>query len=463
MIEVTGLSAALRQLLGAGQMLSKEEIEPRYKSDETHGASAEPAFLVRPASTEQVSAVLGVCNRFRQAVVPQGGRTGMARAALPQEGELILSLERMRAVEEIDEQAFTMTVQAGTPLAAVQEAAAKAGLFFPVDIGARGSCTIGGMIATNAGGNQVLRYGMMRDNVLGVEVVLADGTVLPMLNKMLKNNAGFDLKQLFIGSEGTLGIITRAVLRLRPEAPRRAGALCALESYESVVSLLRRIERLLPARLTAYEVMWQGYYRAACRAVGGSPPCPDRHPLFVLLEIVEADARDSVAEILAAAIEEGIISDAVVTQSDAELGKLWQIRDAIGRLVAGMKLVEPFDVSIPIGNIGRFVECLSERLTADIPGCQALFFGHIADSNLHLALELPVESARQLAEERVYSAVREFSGSISAEHGIGMLKRSYLGYTRSAPEIALMRQLRGVLDPNGILSPGRVVASEDRN
>ena len=463
MIEVTALFAALHQVVGPGHVFSKEEIEPRYKSDETHGASAEPAFLVRPASTEQVSAVLGVCNRFRQAVVPQGGRTGMARAALPQEGELILSLERMRAVEEIDQEAFTMTVRAGAPLAVVQEAAAKAGLFFPVDIGARGSCTIGGMIATNAGGNQVLRYGMMRDNVLGVEVVLADGTVLPMLNKMLKNNAGFDLKQLFIGSEGTLGVITRAVLRLRPEVPRRAGALCALESYESVVALLRRIERLLPARLSAYEVMWQGYYRAACRTIGAAPPCSDGHPLFVLLEVGGTDAQDSIAEILGAAIEEGIISDGVATQSDADLGKLWQIRDAIGRLVAGMKLVEPFDVSIPIGNIGKFVECLSAGLTADIPGCQAFFFGHIADSNLHLALELPVESARQLAEECVYSVVREFSGSISAEHGIGLLKRSYLRFTRSAPEIALMRRLRGVLDPNGILSPGRVVTSEDRN
>jgi FAD/FMN-containing dehydrogenase len=445
----------LRAIVGDAHAVPGTEVEPRYLTDETGAPQAMPLGLVRPQDSAQLAAILALCNWVGQPVVIQGGRTGLARGAVPAQGELLVSLERLRSIEALDSAAGTMTVQAGVPLQVAQDAARDGGWQLAVDIGARGSCTIGGMIATNAGGHQVLRYGMMRDQVLGLEAVLADGTIISSMNPMLKNNAGYDLKHMFIGSEGTLGVVTRAVLRLRPPSPERQVILCALASYQQAVDLLNRIERALPSGLVAFEVMWRDFMDAACALGKGPQPFADPHPLYVLVEIA-GEEEQRVAETFIRLLERGSVLDAIIAQSARECERLWAYRDAIGALVNGMAIVEPFDISMPLDVIGPFVAETAVALLTDIPGCRPLFFGHIADGNLHLALGLPGEGARARAEALVYDRLRTVGGSVSGEHGIGMLKRQWLSYSRTPEEIDLMKRLRRTLDPNGILNPGKL-------
>jgi FAD/FMN-containing dehydrogenase len=446
---------ALAAIVGTDHVFGSDAVEPRYLDDETGGEAGHPIGMVRPGDTRQVSAVLARCHAIGQPVVVQGGRTGMARGGVPRTGELILSLERMASIEAIDGDAGLMTVGAGCVLEAAQSAAAEAGWRLAVDIGARGSCTIGGMIATNAGGNQVLRYGMMRDQVLGLEAVLADGTIISSLGGMLKNNTGYDLKQFFIGSEGTLGIVTRAVLRLRPPAIGRQTTICAVADYPAAVRLLARLERAMPGQLSAFELMWSDFFQAACACIGQPDPFAETHALIVLAETESADA-DALTAALEESFGDGTVRDALIAQSDRDHQRFWRFRDAIGELVGAMAVVEPFDVSAPIGAIGGLVTDLRERLRVELPGSRPICFGHIADSNLHLALELASEAQRPVAEAIVYDAVRAVGGSVSAEHGIGMLKRAWLGHSRSAEEIAMMRTIRAALDPKGILNPDRI-------
>lgn len=446
---------ALTAVVGERHAFGPDAVEPRYLDDETGGMPGTPAGLVRPADTAELSAVLALCHAAGQPVVVQGGRTGMTRAGLPRDGELILSLERMNGIEAIDPVAGTMTVGAGCVLATAQAAAEEAGWRLAIDIGARGSCTIGGMIATNAGGHQVLRYGMMREQVLGLEAVMADGTVISSMTGLLKNNTGYDLKQLFIGAEGTLGVVTRAVLRLRAPALVRETALCAVQDYDMAIRLLARLEHLMPGQLTAFELMWRDFLDAASTLEGCGDPFPERHTLVVLVE-TEGAVSEALPAALAQCLEEDLIADAILAQSEREHDRLWSIRDAIGPLVDRMALVEPFDVSAPIRAIGSLVEQVRDRLAADAPGSRPLFFGHVGDGNLHLALDLASEAQRPVAEAIVYDAVRDAGGSVSAEHGIGMLKRFWLAHSRSLAELAMMRTLRDALDPRRILNPGRI-------
>lgn len=449
------LIARLRLIVGHRQLAVGDAVEPGYLDDLTHGPVTAPLGVIRPADTSEVSAILAACGRAGQAVVTQGGRTGLTRGGVAQPGELILSLERMNRIEHLDPAAGTMLVEAGAALAAAQDAADAADLFFPIDIGARGSCTIGGIVATNAGGNQVLRYGMTRDAVLGLEVVLADGTILPSLNTMIKNNAGFDLKQLFIGSEGTLGVVTRAVFRLRPKPAGSAVALCALSADAAMIPLLEHMSRGLGERLQAFEAMWADFFDSATAATGGPAPFAAAYPAYVLIEAAGAPT-DALAALLSDAQDAGLIADAVLALSVREAARLWAIRDASGLVGSQMLPVEPFDISVPIGRIVAFVAEARRVLAAGLPGARALFFGHIADSNLHVIVGLPDEGCRAEAERLIYDLVRAVGGSVSAEHGIGMLKRDYLAHSRSESEIALMRRLRAMLDPTAILNPGRV-------
>lgn len=441
--------------IGARHVVGPADVEPRYLDDETGGVAGKPAGLVRPGNTEDVSAALALCHAAGQPIVVQGGRTGMTRAALPRDGELILSLERMNGVEAIDRVAGTMIVGAGCVLAVAQDAAADAGWRLAVDIGARGSCTIGGMIATNAGGHQVLRFGMMREQMLGIEAVIADGTIISAMNGLIKNNTGYDLKQLFAGSEGTLGVVTRAVLRLRPQPICRETALCAFENYEKVATTLARLEHLLPAQLTAFELMWGGFLDAACALPGNAYPFEQRQSFAVLIE-TEGVAIGALAGALERCFEEELVTDAVLAQSERDHHRLWALRDAIGPLVEHMKIVEPFDVSAPLHAIGDVADRVGRRLADQLPGARPLFFGHVADGNLHLALELASEAQRHPAEAIVYDAIRDAGGSVSAEHGIGMLKREWLAHSRSEVELAMMRSIRVALDPKQILNPNRI-------
>jgi FAD/FMN-containing dehydrogenase len=451
---------ALKAALGDDGVLAGADIGERYWCDATGVAACAPLAVLRPRSTEAVAAALKICNAHRQPVVPQGGMTGLAGAATPRGGEMVLSLERLAGIDEIDPAAATITVGAGTPLQTVQEAADEAGFLLGLDLGARGSAQIGGNIATNAGGIRVIRYGMAREQVLGLEIVLADGTMISSLNKMLKNNAAYDLKHLFIGSEGTLGVITRAVLRLHPKPAGILTALCALPSYESVVAFLRHAQRQL-GQVSAFEAMWNDAYAFVANRRSDAPPMPTTHLFYVIVEHAGTDldaARESFEAMLAAAHEAGLVTDIVLAQSEKQARAIWVIREGVAEWENVVGQIH-LDVSMPIGVIGDFVERCRARLANGWPELIATFYGHIGDSNLHVSLAPGTddETVRHEAERAVYDTVRDFAGSISAEHGIGTLKREWLGYSRTPDEIALMRRLKDALDPNGILNPGKVM------
>jgi len=377
----------LRDRLGADKVLAGGAVGTRYRVDFSHENASMPRAVLRPASTEEVAAILRECHRARQRVVIQGGLTGLAGGATPQAGEIAISLERLTGIEQIDRAAQTMTVRAGTPLQAVQHAAADAGYLFPLDLGARGSCTIGGNIATNAGGNQVIRFGMMRNLVLGLEAVLADGSVLSSMNKMLKNNAGYDLKHLFIGSEGTLGVVTRAVLRLWPKLPSKVTALCALRGFDEAVALLHTLQARLGGSLSAFEAMWAGYFHYVLEHMPAlRSPFEERHAMYALVEIEGTEHAADTARLEAAlgeSLESGAVADAVLAQSAREAKNLWAIRDGIGDVTPTLQPLLAFDVSLPIDSMASFLATVDAEFARFPDPVTNLVFGHIGDSNLH--------------------------------------------------------------------------------
>jgi len=455
--------AQLREALGTDLVASGDAIDEQRLHDwmVTAKAGDRPLAVVRPRTTSDVAEVLRLCHADRRPIVAQGGLTGLAGGATPVRDAVLLSLERMKAVEEVDAAALTMTVQAGSTLQAVQDAADAAGLLFPLDLGARGSCAIGGNASTNAGGNRVLRYGMTRDLVLGLEVVLADGTVITSLNKMLKNNAGYDLKQLFIGAEGTLGIITRLVLRLHPRPRSVCTALCALSDYTAVLRFLTLARDGLAGTLSAFEMMWPDFYAFALQERGIRAPLPQGEGAYLLIEAMGSDQSSDQARfeaLISEGLTEGCVTDAVVAQSIKDAGALWSIRDMSGELRRGFWPHAGFDVSISVGQIGNFVGACTDRLRARWPSVRTIVWGHVADSNIHIAVKtgddpLPTDDI----DEIVYGAVRDWHGSISAEHGIGILKRPYLSYSRTEAEIELMHTIKRCLDPQGLLNPGKII------
>ncbi len=450
----------LTAALGGDVVTHGEAVDKRYWCDWSAIDPARPLALVRPRSAADVSTALRLCHVAGQPVVPQGGLTGLAGGATPRAGDIVLSLERLAGIEEIDAAAATMIVRAGTILETAQRAADDAGFLLALDLGARGSCQIGGNLSTNAGGNRVIRYGMAREQVLGLEVVLADGQIVTSLNKMLKNNAGYDIKQVFIGAEGTLGIITRAALRLHPRPRSRTTAFCALADYPAVVALLRRAQSELGG-ISAFEVMWHDFYAfVASHPTTKQKPLPERHPFYVLIEHSGSDPTADPSRfeaMLGETMAGGAILDAVVAQSEQAARDFWLIRE--GHAIDTMPLVINFDVSLPIGDIDAFVIRCRAGLQARWPGSHNLFYGHIGDSNLHISVMIANEGSGVMhaVDAVVYDCVREMGGSVSAEHGVGTLKRAYLAYSRSAPELAIMRHLKQALDPKGILNPGKLI------
>jgi FAD/FMN-containing dehydrogenase len=416
--------------------------------------------IAYPRTTDQVSKILAICQAEGFPVTPQGGLTGLAGGGVPAVSSLLLSMERMRAIEELDPVGRTITVQAGTVLETVQKAAEDAGFFFPLDLGGRGTAQVGGNASTNAGGNRVLRYGMMRDLVLGVEAVLADGTVISSLNTMLKNNAGYDLKHLFIGSEGTLGVITRLVLRLFPKPRTVSTALVAADDFDDVLKVLHEASEAFAGSLSAFELMWGEFYALGTTALSRQSPLPNDYGIYVLIETLGVDPeRDPVRfeEVIGGMIESGILKDAVIAQSDRQRQDIWAIRDCPGEFPKMHWPQLSFDVSLPAAKIGAFVPFIGDRLRQRWPDIKMVFFGHLADSNLHLSVRLDPGMSEHELDEVVYPAVGEWGGSISAEHGIGSLKREWLHYSRTPEELALMRLLKASLDPKNILNPGKVL------
>jgi FAD/FMN-containing dehydrogenase len=462
MKNVATLLHELEAGVGRDQILTGRDIDARYLHDWFIPISdGAPLAVVRPATTLEVSAVLRVCNQHRISVVPQGGRTGLTGGATPIANGVVISLERLTGVEEIDSAAATMTVRAGTTLQTVQSTAEEAGFLFPLDLGARGSCQIGGNIATNAGGNRVIRYGMTRELILGLEAVLADGTVVGALNKMLKNNTGYDIKQLFIGSEGTLGVVTRAVLRLHPQARSICTALCAVDDFAQALAFLRLAKEGLAGTLSAFEMMWPDFYELVTQSVTGlTSPLRYGYRGYVLVEALGSEQQADQARfegMLEKAVEQGIVADAVVSKSQSDASAFWRIRDASAAFPQIFWPHVKFDISIPTGDIGDFVESCKDAIHRSWPGTRTVTFGHIGDSNIHFNIKVgDGEQPEEDIERIVYAAVRQWRGSISAEHGIGLLKRAYLGYSRSSGELALMKQMKKALDPHGIMNPGKI-------
>jgi FAD/FMN-containing dehydrogenase len=451
----------LRTALGPAGVIEGEAIAERAVGWSRLGT---PFAILRPANTGEVANIVRICAGAGVALVAWGGKTGLVDGALADDA-FAVSLERMNCIESVDAVNGTLTAQAGCILQVACDAAEAHGLFFPLDLGARGSATIGGVISTNAGGNRVVRFGMMRDLVLGLEAVLADGTVVSSLYPFIKNNTGYDLKQLFIGSEGTLGIVTRAVLRLRPRLTTQNVALVAADSFANVVQMLRTLEARLGGQLSAFEVMWSEFYELVTTPPAtGRLVLPRGHRFYILVESLGGDAAhdsSSFETALAGLLEHEIISDAVVAQSQSDCDAMWALRDDASQVQRNGPIAS-YDVSLRLSSIDAFEAALRAVLTRRWPKATPVLFGHVGDGNIHVVVSGidPAPETRLAIAEAVFGVLSEVGGSISAEHGIGLDKRPYLPLSRNREELALMRLIKRALDPNNILNPGKILAPE---
>ena len=420
--------------------------------------------LARPASTSQVSDLLRIASTTGQTIVTHGGRTTCVDGVQAQSDDIILSLERMNCILEIDPVEGVAVVEAGVVLQTLQDAVASEGMFLPLDLGARGTCTIGGNVATNAGGVNVLRYGMMRNLVLGLEAVLPTGEVISSMNRMLKNNSGYDLKQLFIGTEGTLGVVTKVVLRLEPSISDRDVAMVALGSFDALLRLQSDAKRILAADMLSFEVMWGAYYDAVTVEGGHRAPLPREAPFYVLIEAVTDASRSEkdrgLVPFLERCFEAGMLNDGVVAASERERAEFWKVRDDFERIL-GEPPVYLYDVSLPLRSMDAYIRDLEEAFGNAFPQGLLHVFGHLCDGNLHLFLtprsaSEDLHEIRRVADETVYITLARYHGAVSAEHGIGREKKDWLHISRSSEEIALMRKLKRTLDPANILNRGLV-------
>jgi FAD/FMN-containing dehydrogenase len=456
------LQKRLGDIVGAANVLTTPEDTDPYFTDWRKQYSAAAECVVRPANTGEVSRVVALCAREGIAIVPQGGNTGLSGGSVPTGArrEIVLSLSRMNRVRQLDALNDTLTVEAGCVLAAVQQAAEEAGRFFPLSLAAEGSCQIGGNLSTNAGGVNVLRYGMARDQVLGLEVVLPDAQVWDGLRALRKDNTGYDLKQLFLGAEGTLGIITAAVLRLHPRPTASASAWIALDSPRRAVELLSALRERLGERLSAFELVSRACLDAVlAHSKDLRDPLAAIHPWYVLAEIADsgeaAALRERVEHALADCAERGELRDAVLAQSETQARTLWRILESIPE--AQFSNVK-HDVSVAVSKTPELIERASQALEAAFPGVRPYIFGHVGDGNLHFNIGPESMVAQRTAVNRiVYDTVAALGGSISAEHGLGQLKRGEILRHKSAVEIELMRTLKRALDPKGLMNPGKVL------
>lgn len=416
--------------------------------------------LVRPRTTEEVSSILRLCNEYSQAVNVIGGNTGGVQGQHTQENEVILSMERMSDIESIDVECATAVVQGGCVLELLQQAVAAEDMLFPLDLGARGSCTLGGNVASNAGGLNVIRYGMMRDLTLGLEAVLADGTVVSSMNRLIKNNTGYDLKQLFIGSEGTLGVVTRVVVKLFEAPTSVSTALLGLESFENVTVLLKHLRKELGSLLTSFEYMDKDYYRDVTRLGSNRAPLGKNHQCYVVVEAQGTQPhhdRQQFESVLGASIEENLVADAVIAQSETQRRELWAVRENFEVLMQETPYFL-YDVSLPVSAMDEYAAEVKRKINHIWPQSSCYSLAHVGDNNLHwfITPRTADPDARAAANSIVYEPLASLDGSVSAEHGIGMEKKHCLPLTRNVAELDVMRLLKRSLDPNNILGPGRI-------
>ncbi|WP_436644318.1 FAD-binding oxidoreductase [Microbaculum sp. FT89] len=450
------LLSMLSGRLSAGTVVAGPDVGPQYARDATATPGLRPELVLRPGTAEEVAAILKACDELRQPVVVQGGRTGLAGAARPLAGEVALSLERLTRIEPPDPDAMSIVAEAGATMQGVQDAADTAGLYFGVDIGARGTATVGGNLATNAGGIRVLRYGMYRAQLLGLEAVLADGAILGSMRGLQKDNTGYDLGQLLVGSEGTLGVITRACLRLFPKPETATNAFCAAVSVDAAITLLHRLRQRLGPFLSAYEVILGDLYGPVSEILGAAAPMPATAPIYVLAEMQGNNPdgdRDLFQDALMAAVEEGLLCDVVVSQSGRDYAGLWGVRETCSEFLFALGGASGFDVSVPVRRMTAFLDAAGVALARVDPQAQAYVFGHLGDGNLHYIVRTDRHGP---VADTVLSCTAAHGGSVSAEHGIGIDKRPWLRLVRSEAEIDAMRRIKRALDPNLILNRGRV-------
>jgi FAD/FMN-containing dehydrogenase len=460
----------LRACVGAAQVLTDGDLSA-YEIDWRKRWHGRALAVVRPGSTAEVAAVVRACAEHGASLVPQGGNTGLVGGGVPDASgtQVLLSLQRLNRIRALDRANLTLTAEAGCILQAVQQAAADAGLLFPLSLAAEGSCTIGGNLAANAGGTQVLRYGNARELCLGLEVVTADGEIWDGLSGLRKDNTGYDLRDLFIGSEGTLGIITAATLKLHPRPAAQLTALAAAASLPDCVALLGMAQARLHAGLTGFEVMNRLALDLVAKHFPALPRPLPQAAWTVLLELSDADgeapARERFEALLADALEQGVISDAVVAESLAQSKALWHVRESIPLAQAEEGLNIKHDIALPVSAIPDFCARAGAALARAFPGIRLVNFGHLGDGNLHYNVQAPegVPAPDFLARHEpavnaiVYDAVVAAGGSISAEHGVGQLKREELAGRKSPVALKLMRSLKAALDPQNRLNPGRVL------
>ncbi len=465
------LIARLGAVVGPGGLVTDPPEMAPYLIDWRELYQGRAAAIVRPANTAEVAAVVGLCAATRTPIVPQGGNTGMCGAATPDASgnAIVIALGRMNRIIELDALNNTMTVEAGCILANIQQAALDADRFFPLSLGAEGSCQIGGNLATNAGGSNVLRYGNTRDLVLGLEVVVADGRVWNGLRGLRKDNTGYDLRHLFIGAEGTLGIITKAVLKLFPRPRASVTAVAAICSAEAAVELLALLRRHCGDRVSGFEIMSRNCLEMVLRQIPGTrDPLPKPEPWYILAELTDTHEGSAIrAELesaLAAGIEHKLVSEAVIAASQQQAQALWRLRDAIPDAARNEGLVYRHDIAVTVSRIPEFIAAASNALEARFPGVRIICFGHVGDGNLHFNAFVP---GRERADPQaraatdvnrvVHDIVYQFGGSMSAEHGIGQAKRGELERYKGGVELELMRALKQAFDPHNLMNPGKVL------
>jgi FAD/FMN-containing dehydrogenase len=463
----TAAARRLKDAAGPGGW-SEDETEIAPHLTELRGRwKGRTSLLLKPATTSEVARILAICNETGTGVVPQGGNTGLVGGQIPMHGEMLLSLQRMTKIRAVSTDDDLIIAEAGVILKNAQLAADNAGRLFPLSLGAEGSCTIGGNVATNAGGVNVLRYGMMRDLVLGLEVVLADGRVLDLMRGLRKDNTGYDLKHLFIGAEGTLGIITAAMLKLFPKPSSYATAIAAISGVPVAVDLLQELQRATGGLVTAFELMHRRSVDLVEEHIPGTAnPLPRHEGWLVLIEVSNPaafDATEAMQTVLAAAMQDDTVLDAAFAKTARDRQALWRLREALPDAHRLDGATVSNDISVPRGRIAEFLDAADNAIRATLPSASSYPFGHVGDGNLHYAIKAPGNEAALVAAhaslERVtHEQAAKLGGSISAEHGLGIAKNEDILRYKSAAEIELMRAVKRTLDPKNILNPGKLLA-----
>ena len=451
------------EILDTSYILSGDELKSRFYHIWKTDISLESLCLLLPKSSEEISAIVKICNDNNQEIIVHGGLTNLVGSTISNISQVVISLERMNKIIEIDEQGKTITCESGAIIEDIINAVKDKDLLLPLNFGARGSAQIGGAVSTNAGGLRVFKYGMTRNLVMGIEAILPDGTIISSLKKLMKDNSGYDLKQLFIGSEGTLGIVTKVVLRLYRLPKTRYTSLAVTNNYQNVLDLLKIMEDKISSSLTGFELLWNETYKNMVDdKTLYNMYLPDNFKYYVFIEYMGGDFENDYNDfesVVLDCVDKGLIDDAVIGKDDKEQVNIWGIREDVAVLADEREFDQQFDISIPVALIGEVIDKISKELK-DCEGVKTIYpFGHVADGNIHFIIgkDSDNDDLKSKINDIIYNNTKLVDGSISAEHGIGLDKKKYLIKSRSEDEIELMRLIKKSIDPKNILNPGRVI------